>query len=635
MNNSSLFESDFIERTYPSIVSDISTAFAELVANAWDAGATRVDITIPTKNGEKIIISDNGSGMTDEEFRSRWMVMAYNRVDHQGDYIDFFIDEKTKIRRVAYGRNGVGRHSLICFNDFYSIETWKDGVLNHYDISATGGSSAFSIDKYSASSKEGSGTIITVEAVKKLPDPNAIINTLGYKFIFDPMFKIYVNGMKVEFQNSLKPDKVESIHTTYGDIILEIYQIPEGEKTTTNNGIAIWVNKRLVGKPSWVIGDKKVEDARRKFALKHVVIVKADYLIDDITYDWSGFRKTQKVLDTNAEIIKTLRKYRIEYYRGKTSEVREDVIRTNRESIRSLSIPAMYSLKAFFESYLEQKPEVEVEDLNIIISSLVNVLKNENGLSLLAKLSVMSNASIADLDKILDEWSVSDLKEVLSEIDSRIMVIDAIQKLCSDPTTDELHVLHPLVSQAKWLFGIEYDNPNYMFNRRLSTVMKGLLDSDTKEDTSINWNKRPDLIFTPEFSLSATCTEDFDQNDIAFINRILIIELKKGGFKIGRKEINQAEEYVDSIYKGNRLNSLPKIKAFVIGDSIDPAISRRKTQEDYGEVYAYTYAQLIQTAEKRLFNLKNKLEEHYNQFDSDDYVKAILDEPEQLALKAE
>lgn len=40
----------------------------------------------------------------------------------------------------------------------------------------------------------------------------------------------------------------------------------------------------------------------------------------------------------------------------------------------------------------------------------------------------------------------------------------------------------------------------------------------------------------------------------------------------------------------------------------------------------------MQTAEKRLFGLKTKLEDHYNQFNSEDYVKAILNEPEQMRL---
>ena len=38
----SLFEKNFIERTYSSVVSDMSIAFSELVANSWDAGATNV-----------------------------------------------------------------------------------------------------------------------------------------------------------------------------------------------------------------------------------------------------------------------------------------------------------------------------------------------------------------------------------------------------------------------------------------------------------------------------------------------------------------------------------------------------------------------------------------------------------------
>ena len=33
-------------------VVNISVAFSEIVANAWDAGATRIDITIPPNFGE-------------------------------------------------------------------------------------------------------------------------------------------------------------------------------------------------------------------------------------------------------------------------------------------------------------------------------------------------------------------------------------------------------------------------------------------------------------------------------------------------------------------------------------------------------------------------------------------------------
>lgn len=197
MSDLTLLESNFIERTYPNIVYDMSIAFAELVANSWDAGATRVDITIPQKQGKQIIIEDNGIGMTDEEFRNRWMVIAYNCVDHQGEYIDFIGANNTKIKRLVYGRNGVGRHDLVCFDEYYTIETWKEGILNTYKIAVSGGNSAFSIEKHTQSPKTGSGTKITVNATKHLPDPVAISKTLGYKFMFDPQFEICVNHRHV------------------------------------------------------------------------------------------------------------------------------------------------------------------------------------------------------------------------------------------------------------------------------------------------------------------------------------------------------------------------------------------------------------------------------------------------------
>ena len=162
----SKYEKDFIERTYSSIVTDISIAFSELVANSWDAGATTVSITLPEKRGDEIVIEDNGTGMTDDEFQQRWMVIAYNRVAHQGEYIEY-ISSKGKAKRLAYGRNGVGRHAMFCFNDQYQVETWRDGKCNKYLISIDGGDSAFSVLEHSIFDKAGNGTRLTVKAIKK------------------------------------------------------------------------------------------------------------------------------------------------------------------------------------------------------------------------------------------------------------------------------------------------------------------------------------------------------------------------------------------------------------------------------------------------------------------------------------
>ena len=64
----SLFEEDYLIRTLGNLGNSPETALTELVANAWDAGATFVDIFIPEEKGQKLTITDNGIGLTIDEF---------------------------------------------------------------------------------------------------------------------------------------------------------------------------------------------------------------------------------------------------------------------------------------------------------------------------------------------------------------------------------------------------------------------------------------------------------------------------------------------------------------------------------------------------------------------------------------
>ena len=59
----SLFEEDYLLRTLGAIVNSPDIALTELVANAWDAGASKVDIVIPEHVDEELIIEDDGHGI--------------------------------------------------------------------------------------------------------------------------------------------------------------------------------------------------------------------------------------------------------------------------------------------------------------------------------------------------------------------------------------------------------------------------------------------------------------------------------------------------------------------------------------------------------------------------------------------
>ena len=79
-------------------------SLAELVANAWDADATRVDIRLPDALGEgsTIVVEDNGHGMTFDECQAEYMNVGYDRrAGGRGP--------RTRSGRLAMGRRGIGK----------------------------------------------------------------------------------------------------------------------------------------------------------------------------------------------------------------------------------------------------------------------------------------------------------------------------------------------------------------------------------------------------------------------------------------------------------------------------------------------------------------------------------------------
>ena len=154
------FEEGYIFKNNRSITTTPDLALTEFVANAWDAGAYNVWISIPDEETEEIAIEDDGTGMTDDEFCQRWMTLNYDRQKRQGRIVKFPKGVES-YKRIAYGRNGIGRHGMFCFADHYAIETWTNGTCNKYDIAVSSGTEPFTIINHSVYLKEGHGTRIS------------------------------------------------------------------------------------------------------------------------------------------------------------------------------------------------------------------------------------------------------------------------------------------------------------------------------------------------------------------------------------------------------------------------------------------------------------------------------------------
>ena len=95
------------------LIRNENIAIFELVKNSYDAFATKVEITFEP---ERIIIADNGKGMTLEDLKNKWLFLAYSAKKDGTEDFDDEKDEKQesyrdKINRHYAGAKGVGRFS--------------------------------------------------------------------------------------------------------------------------------------------------------------------------------------------------------------------------------------------------------------------------------------------------------------------------------------------------------------------------------------------------------------------------------------------------------------------------------------------------------------------------------------------
>ena len=627
------FEDGYIFRNNRSITSTPDIAITEFIANAWDAGAYSVGIIIPEEEGEVISVEDDGIGMSDVDFRQMWMTLNYDRQKRQGKIVAF-PPEVEAYKRIAYGRNGVGRHGMLCFADYYTVETWQNGICNKYDIAISSGDEPFKIFGHINYEKNGHGTKISAYVHRYLPDATSMIDIISARFLYDPKFIVKINGKHVDLLDHKGVYEKKDILLENGvNLHLTIIDSTKTALKSQQHGIAFWVSGRLVGKPSWSYGEIQFLDGRFRIAKKYTLIVQTDDIMDYVLPDWTGFIDDAKMKEVYSQLKKHVDDFLSSVMAEQIGELQQDIIRETRDGLETLSPMGQRDVSTFIEAITTRTPTVNPDFLKTAVEAVIRIEQAKKGEQLLMQLCEMSQEDIDKLSDLLKEWDVDDILSVINEIDKRIAVVEAIDRVFNDKRTDELHTLHPLVLNARWLFGAEFDSPMYVSNSALTTVVKTLFKNEDYDLSEIaNPRKRPDIVCLNQSTIRAVCTDrpDNDAGGVMKPDQILLVELKRGGYTIGASEVSQAEHYVRQIRKSAVLHKVATITSFVVGAVIGDVDSYRETAS--GEIHVVTYGHLVETANKKLFGLREQLTDHYKDIGDDSIVEKALKEPKQLRL---
>ncbi len=599
-----LFGDGFLDDHAGSIIREPRVAIVELIANSFDAGATVVNIEWPTEAGQPFLISDNGAGITKSDFDKRWKMLSYDRRVSQGRYAEN-PNGISGEKRVAFGRSGKGRHGAFCFADGYEVRTIKQGksFSCRVERASNPGSSPFKFTAAAEGNAVGHGTEIRAIITRNFITEDELREIIGAKFSVIPSFQILLNRQPIQLLDikNLQTSTVEI--DGHGTVMVHQIDSEARDRTTHLRGICWWVKQRAVGNPSWggLEGEGAYLDGRGSLARRYSFVVEADILEPFRKPDWTGFHGSPEVnavtQGVHRHVIQTLHQLQS----ANRKERKKMALEGTKGALREMTTVSRQYVARFIDEVQETCPTISELDLARTAGIFTKMEVAKTGYDLLRQLARCSPDDIDKWNDIMRRWSAGSAEMVLNELECRLRLIEKLKSLVNSKGADELHDIQPLFERGLWIFGPEYEGVQFHSNRGLATVIRKFLGGTDQQIP----NKRPDFVALPGRSIGAYASCEFasENDEISGLKKVLLVELKKGGFEIKQDEVDQARNYAKELTKGGDVGPDTKIVGYVLGSTLESGLEKT-TIGDRIEIIPFKYDTFLERAHSRTFQLQ-------------------------------
>lgn len=324
-----------------NLYSNAAAVLSELVANAYDADATKVGIDWK-QDGKTIIVTDNGIGMSIDQLNKRFLTVGYKKRTEEGT-------KSLRWGRPFMGRKGIGKLSVFSIADRVRVYTVKDGKAHGLQIVISELQAAIKSKKaYHPTPIEvpndysGPGTTLVLDELKsKRADltVTALRKRLARRFdVLDQKsaeqggFHIEVNGKRITYADRQELKKLEFIWE-FGQRTLPGSALPTGITRFVLNrdtvpGHSDWKIRGWIGtarKPTDLTDDEEAGSLKnvivlaRKRPIQEGIIdkldfsrlfgnyvtgqVEADFLDLDDGYDDIATSDRQRLLEDDERVV--------------------------------------------------------------------------------------------------------------------------------------------------------------------------------------------------------------------------------------------------------------------------------------------------------------------------------------------
>ena len=534
--------------------STLPPIIGELVANAWDANATRVEITIPegqiNEQSSEIIIKDNGLGMSDQDVRDKYLIIGRDRREKEGT-------EETPLpyKRKIMGRKGIGKFSAFGIAQEIVIESVKDGDVSHFQMNydellKEEKKREIEFPPLEPTETVSKGTKITLRYITKFKTRSIQIKTIRrrlarrFSVIGQRDFEVIVNNEPISVEER---DLKRSLEKDIDDKpYLWEYNNTEIQPETgwqvsgwigalnrsspgiddIDRGIVLMARGKLVQEPfvfEAVVG--------QQYALSYLVGELHVEFVDEAE-DTIGTTRNSLVWDTEPNValkewgIKQMHKIAREWGKKRSADNKQRLqeyfpYREFQEQAKEIGNKRALSIAdQLIRQAIEKNPLIEDKELQSLTQMCLDFLEFDAFWEIATDLTETDFDDTEKLLHLIREWQIVEAKEMARVSKGRVKAIEKFQKLIENNAL-EVPTLHNFLKEFPWMI-----DPRWTLvvdELRYSEV----LDSEfRKNNPGLEKDRKMDFICVREGT------------------NLIVVEIKRPNLKVSVNELNQIEEYV-------------------------------------------------------------------------------------------
>ena len=591
--------------------STLPPVIGELVANAWDANATRIEITIPEtpidEHTSEITIVDDGIGMSDGDIRQKYLIIGRDRREDEGS-------DRTPppLNRPIMGRKGIGKFSAFGIAKEIEIESVRDDhcsrfVMNYDAMLQSAKQRRAEFPPLQPSGQVTSGTVITLRKITKFRNRRISLSTLrrGLARRFAVVgsqsnFDIVINGAPI----TVKERDLQRLLDTDADGERYLWNYREEEiepntgwkvsgwigaldRTTPNldgvdRGISIMARGKLVQEPFLfhaVVG--------QQYALSYLVGELHAEFVDGLE-DTIGTNRNALVWDTDAntklmdwgksEVNRIAREWA-----KKRSEDNERSLQDNKlyQEFRAKASDtgnrrALDLADKLVRQVISKNPTADAAEIEPVIQNSLDFIEFDAFLEIAQDLADSDLEDIGRIFNLFQEWEIVEAKEMSRVTEGRITAIEKLERLIEQNAL-EVPTLHNFLKEFPWVI-----DPRWTLVDDEVQYSKVLRQHFPEREDLPEGDRRIDFLCVRES------------------RNLVVVEIKRPGKKVSETELQQIERYVAFMRDHVKKTTDPEfsyqqvVGYLLCGDLVDTYMVReRRDNLERSQIFVRRYTDLL------------------------------------------